>query len=161
MICKPLATNEIADNGGYTHIASITADDLTTTTNNTSQTILIATLAIGDAIGKVATRVKTSFKDVSDTAFNTTAITVGDTANAVNNHITSQETNANGTVVVEKFSNTLVGPYTAADKIAITFSAMAAKKLSDIDQGEIEVLFQLQRIRVLEQAMAGRAITTK
>jgi hypothetical protein len=161
MICKPLATNEIADNGGYTHVASITADDLTTTTNSTSQTILIATLAIGDAIGKVATRVKTSFQDVSDAAFNTTAITVGDTANAVNNHITSQETNVNGTVVVEKFSNTLVGPYTAADKIAITFNAMAAKNLNNIDKGEIEVFFQLQRIKQLEQAMAGRAITTK
>jgi hypothetical protein len=161
MICKPLATNEIADNGGYTHIATITADDLTVTTNNTSQTITIATLAIGDAIGKVATRVKTSFKDASDTAFNTTTITVGDTANAVNNHITSQETNENGTVVVEKFSNTLVGPYTAADKIAITFNAMAAKKLSDIDTGEIQVLFQLQRIKQLTLAVAGSAITTK
>lgn len=161
MICKPLATNEIADNGGYTHIATITADDLTVTTNNTSQTILIATLAIGDAIGKVATRVKTSFENTADAAFNTTAATVGDTANAVNNHIASQELNKNTTVVVEKFSNTLVGPYTAADKIAITFNAMAAKKLSDINKGEIEVLFQLQRISQLEKATGGRAITTK
>lgn len=158
MICKPLATNEIADNGGYTHIASITADDLTTTTNNTSQTITLATLAIGDAIGKVATRVKTSFQDVSDAAFNTTAVTIGDTANAVNNHITSQETNVNGTVVTQKMSNTLVGPYTAADKIAITFNAMASKNLNNIDKGEIEVLFQLQRLAQLEKAVGGKPI---
>ena len=160
MLCRPLATNEIADNGGYTHIASITADDLTTTTASTAQTILIATLATGDAIGKVATRVKTNFANTGDAAFNTTTVTVGDVA-AVSTHITAQETNANGTVVSEKFSNTLVGPYPAADKIAATFNSMAAKNLNSLNVGEIEILFQLQRIKSLEQAVAGAAIRTK
>jgi hypothetical protein len=160
MICKPLTTNEIADNGGYTHIATITADDLTTTTANTAQTILIANLAIGDAIGKVATRLKTNFENTADAAFNTTTMSIGDLA-AVSTHTAAAETNNNGTVVSEKFSNTLVGPVTAADKIAITFNAMAGKNLNTINKGEIEVLFQLQRIKQLEQAVAGSAIRTK
>lgn len=157
MICKPLTTNEISDNGGYTHIASITADDLTTTTANTAQTITIATLAIGDATGKVATRVKTPFENTADAAFNTTTITIGD-GTAVSTHITAQETNNNGTVVTEKFSNTLVGPYTAASSVTITFNAMAAKNLNTINKGEIEVLFQLQRIKSLEQAVGATGI---
>jgi hypothetical protein len=160
MLCRPLSTNEIADNGGYTHIASITADDLTTTTANTAQTIQIATLATGDAIGKVATRIKTNFANTGDNAFNTTTVTVGDNS-SVSTHTSAQETNANGTVVSEKFSNTLVGPYTAADKIAITFNAMTAKNLNSINVGEIEVLFQIQRIKQLEQAVAASAIKTK
>jgi hypothetical protein len=41
---KPLALHEQAANGGFTHFARITADDLTQTTANTAQTFTLMNL---------------------------------------------------------------------------------------------------------------------
>ncbi len=161
MRVQPLATNEIADNGGYTHICGISADDLTQATAAASQTIKLCDLKAGDSILKVAWRVKTFFKDESDAAFNSTTMSVGNTASGVAAHIAAIQLNENGTEVRQGFTNTAVGPYTAADSVTATFASMAAKSLSAIDVGEVEILFQLSRIAQLEEATSAVDITTK
>ncbi len=158
MRVQPLATNEIADNGGYTHICAISADDLTQATAAAVQTIKLADLKAGDSILKVAWRVKTFFKASADAAFNTTTMSVGNTATGVAAHIAAIELNENGTEVRQGFTNTAVGPYTAADSITATFGSMAAKSLLNINVGEVEILFELSRIAQLEEATSADTI---
>jgi hypothetical protein len=147
---SPLATNEIADNGGYTHIASVSYLNLTETSTNTAQTLKLCDLAAGDNVLKVAWRVKTYFTDASDAAFNSNTMSIGDT-NAVDTFIAAVQVNSNGTEVRQGFTNT-AHVYTAADALNVTFNSMSAKALNDIDAGEVEILFQLSRISVLEEA---------
>ncbi len=159
MLNRPLATNEIADNGGFTHVAVITANDLSNATAAAAQTITICSLKAGDIIGKVLWRAKTFFKNSADAAFNTTTMSIGNTATGVTAHIAAIELNENGTEVKEGFSNTAVGPYTANDSLTATFNSMAAKNLLALDTGEVVILYQIQRPAVIEEAVGGTAIT--
>lgn len=156
----PLTNEERAANNGATHRAVITADSLTETATNTAQTLKLIDLQAGDFIAKCWWRCKTFLKDVSDAAFNTTTMSVGNVA-AVDTHIDAIETNVNGTEVKEGISNVQVGPYTSADKVAVTFNSMSGKALNDIDTGEVHVFFTLVRPSVLEAASSAAPITTK
>lgn len=158
MTVRPLTTNERAETPGYTHVATITADDLTNATAAAAQTITIANLKITDIIGRVQDYVKTSFRASADNAFNTSTRSIGDNT-GVATHTTAAETNANGTVVTSKFSNTAVGPYTTANTLTVTFNAMAAKNLNSINRGELIVLFQLIRILPVVSAVASTGVT--
>lgn len=161
MICKPLALHEQAANNGFTHMAVITADDLTQAAANTAQTIKICDLAAGDIVAAVEDNVKTPFQNTADNAFNSTTRSVGDNASATQ-FTTAAEANANGTVVAKKFSNTAVGPYTAASALNVTFNAMVGKALSAINKGEYHVFFRLVRADQLSNAVtAAGIITTK
>ena len=155
MRVTPLATNEIADNGGYTHIVSISHFDLTNTTNGGAQTLTLAALKAGDSILKVAWRAKTFFRDADDAAFVSTTMSVGNTATGVTAHIAAIELNERGTEVRQGFTNTAVGPYTAADSITATFTPTAGKNLAALDEGEVEILFQLSRISQLEETVSA------
>ena len=101
MICKPLALHEMAAHRGFTHMAIVTADDLTMATVATLQTITICDLVAGDIIAAIEDNVFVNFKDTSDTAFNTTTRSLGDDS-AVTTFTSAGEANANGTVVEEE-----------------------------------------------------------
>ncbi len=160
MLNRPLATNEIADNGGFTHVAVVTPNDLTNATNAGAQTITICSLKAGDIIGKVLWRAKTFFKNSADAAFNTSTMSIGNTATGVAAHIAAIEVNDNaGAKVKEGFSNTAIGPYVANDSLTVTFNSMAAKNLLALDAGEVVILYQIQRPAVIEEAVGGTAIT--
>jgi hypothetical protein len=158
MIVRPLGTQEQAGQTGFTHVAVITADDLSQAVVATAQTILINALLAYDVIVKVGWYLKIPFKDVSDPAFNTTTMSVGDNA-AVTTHIPATELNENGTEILSHYSNTAVR-YTAADKIAVTFNSMAAKALLNIDVGELHVFFTLLRMSNLAAASSGAILVT-
>lgn len=132
--------------GGFTHKTVITHADLTETTAATAQTIAGPVVAVGSIVQAVATYLKTDFKDASDAAFNSTAITVGDGTDA-DRFITSQELNTNGTEVDAKIelhsTNTLPYAYTAADTVDVVFNAMTGKSLSNIDTGELWVFYNI------------------
>lgn len=157
---RPLALHEIAAHKGFTHMAIVTADDLTTTATNTTQTIKLCDLVAGDILGAIEDNVVVQFKDASDTGFNVTTRSGGDNASATTFYAAA-EANANGTVVPVKFSNTAVGPYTAASAVKITFTSMAAKALSDIDRGELHVFFAILRVSQLSNANTASLILTK
>lgn len=156
MEVRPLTTNERAETPGYTHVAKITADDLTQTANATAQAITIAVLAIGDVIGRVQDWLKTNFQNTADAAFNTTTRSIGDNGSATR-WGAAVEGNQNGTVVLSQFSNTAVGPYTSADALKVTISAMTGKNLNSINRGELIVLFQLIRAKRIVDAVASQA----
>lgn len=155
---RPLATNEQAGNAGFTHVATLTANDLTTTTNNTAQTFTLATLKPGDIVVKTAWCLRTAFKDASDAAFNTNTFSIGDTATGVAAHISAIETNENGTEVSYGFNNTAV-LYTAADTVTATFNAMSGKNLNNIDVGEVTIFVQILRLNNLAASVAATTLT--
>ena len=131
---------ETAAQVGFTHRITLTHEDLTQATANTAQTIPILSVPAGAYVRDCAIHLETPFKDTSDTAFNTTAITIGDDGDAAR-LLTSTELNVNGTEVFWKGTVAAKVPYmfTAANTIDIVFNAMAEKALVDIDAGELVV----------------------
>lgn len=155
---RPLTVNESSLNAGMTHIASVNANDLTNTTNAAATTLTLCTLKAGDIMIKIAWRAKTFFKNSADAAFNTTTMSVGNIATGVAAHIAAIELNENGTEVRQGFVNTAV-MYAAADSLTVTFNSMAAKNLNSLNVGEVEILFEILRPAVLEQAVGAKPIT--
>jgi hypothetical protein len=153
---RPLSTNERAESPGYTHMAVLTCDDLTTTTNGTAQAFTIA-LATGDVIGRVQDYVKTPFQVAGTAGNDTTLRSLGDNSSATT-HTATAEMNANGTVVYSKFSNTAVGPYTAANTLKVTVTPKTGTNVNALNRGELHVFFQV--IRVLNLVNATGATTT-
>lgn len=138
----PLNVNERAATG-FTHRINITHEDLTETTANTAQTIAIFTVAAGDVVNDAALAVTTPFEDASDNAFNTTTVIVGD-GDDDDQYIASTEVNVNGSEVKYKACAADAQlAYTAADTVDIIFGSMAAKSLSDIDTGELDVFLSV------------------
>lgn len=128
---------------GFTHRINITHEDLTETTANTAQTIAIFTVSAGDVVNDAALAVTTPFEDASDNAFNTTTVQVGD-GDDTDQYIASTEVNVNGTEV--KYMACAADAqlaYTAADTVDILVGSMAAKSLSNIDVGELDVFLSV------------------
>lgn len=155
---RPLSTNERAESPGYTHMAVVTCDALTTTTNTTTQAFNI-TLDIYDVIGRVQDFVKTPFQVAGTASNDTTLRSLGDNSSATT-HTATAECNANGTVVYSKFSNTAVGPYTAANTLKITFTPKSGTNLNALNRGELHVFFQVIRVKNLVNA-TNATLTTK
>lgn len=128
---------------GFTHRARITHTDLTVTATATAQVIPLYTGKKGTTITRVATYVRTAFSDASDSAFNDSALTIGDTGSAAR-FLASQQLNVNGTEVMAKHGTGTLHTYAAAGSAAIlnaTFGSMTAKSLSELDAGEIDIFF--------------------
>jgi len=130
---------------GFTHKVNVTHADLTQTTAATAQVIPLLSVAVGDMVEQVATFVNTYFTDASDTAFNTTAITIGDDGSAAR-FLASQELNTNGTEVKTKAGTGTLYSYLAANTVDVTFNAMTAKALSDIDAGDIDIFLAVRTL---------------
>ena len=147
MVIEKLLNNAKA--GGYTYHVKITADDLTETTANTAQVIELITVAQGSVVQSVAYNLPVAFKDASDANLNTTTIIIGD-GSSTSRFLASKELNENGSEVVAWVTandvNTLPYAYLAADTIDATFGSMAAKSLSDVDTGEIDILVNVVHI---------------
>ena len=159
MLLRPLTTNERAETPTFTHVARITADDLTQATVAAAQTIDLATLQKNDIILRVAGYIRVPFQNTLDAAFNTTTVSIGDTS-GVAALAAAGEANANGT-----FVNTLglVLPggkiYTAADTFRVTFNAMAGKALVNLNRGEYYVFGTICRLADVANAMAAARIS--
>lgn len=125
---------------GFSHVLSFDHTDLTEATADTAQTLDVD-IPLGSSVRGAQLRIDTPFKDASDTAFNSTALTVGDTGSATR-HIASTQANANGTVVALKTA-AVQHDYAAADKIRVTVNAMDAKSLVNIDAGAARVFVDL------------------
>jgi hypothetical protein len=161
MITRPLALHEMAAHRGMTHMSIITADDLTNTTAAAAQSITLCNLVAGDIVAAIEDNVIVPFENTADAAFNNSTRSAGDTATGVAAYYAATQANKNGTVVTKNYSNTAVGPYTAADGIRVTFNSMAAKSLSSLNKGELHVFFSLLRVDQLSKSNTVSLITTK
>lgn len=153
---RPLTTNERAETPTFTHVAIITADDLTQATANTLQTITLCALAAGDVVQRVMWYLRRAFENTADAAFNSDTVSVGDTA-AVTTHLAAAEANINGTEIIWRTGNTAV-LYTAADVLTVTINSMAAKSLVNINRGELLLFFSLSRVKFAVDAIASSQI---
>lgn len=160
----PLTTNERGEQD-YTHMLEYTADDLTTTTANTAQTLTTPLiLGVGDLITRATMHLTTVFQDVSDAAFNTTTMSVGDSVGGVATVLAATELNVNGTEVIDK-SAIPAGAFgtgvATAMTVTVTFNAMAAKNLNAIDAGVVYIYLQVGRAKQLADAASAGPILTK
>jgi len=149
----PLTVPEQAD-GGWTHAMVIDHLDLTTTTTNTAQVFNVCKVADGDLIEKAALKLHPALKDVSDPAFNTNTVSFGD-EDLATRFFSAVQANENGTEVMTSFENTAYGPYTAVKQLTLTVNSQSGKALSDIDTGQIVLLFKLQRPGTIASALTG------
>ena len=138
----PLLIEEIASNGGFTHICVIDADNLTEAATNTAQTIVMPTLPKGWIYNKGYGYLVTPFEDKSDPAYNSTTFSLGDVGDTAR-YIASAQLNKNGTeITIPKFGNTAF-QFTAATGLLATFGSMAAKSLKNINKGELHIVIQI------------------
>lgn len=154
----PLSLQEIASHGGFTHMAVITADDLTEPAANTAQAVKIkGTIPAGAIIAKMEARLVVPFEDKSDAAYDTTTLVVGD-AGSANRFLTSGELNKNGAeITIPEFTNTAYQP-SADEDILATFGSKAAKSLVNIDKGEVHLLLQLLDTKILSDVKRASTI---
>jgi hypothetical protein len=159
MLVRPLTTNERAETPGFTHVARITADDLTNATAAAAQTIDLASLQKNDIILRVAGYIRVPFQNTLDAAFNSDTVSIGDTS-GVAALAAAGEANANGTFV-NTLGTVLTGGkiYTAADTLRVTFNSMAGKALVNLNRGEYFVFFALCRLADVANAMAAARIS--
>lgn len=156
MTFKSLTTNERAETPGFTHVAIVTADDLTQTTANTVQTITLCNLIAGDQIQRVKWYLSTPFQNTADNTNNATTASVGDSA-AVTTHLAAGETNLNGTELIWRTVSTVVA-YTAGDIFTVTFTPKTGSALNVINRGELRLLVSLCRPAFVFNAISATQV---
>jgi len=132
---------------GFNYRFIVDHTDLTTTANNTAQNVTLITLPANSVVLRAATWVKTPFANSADTAFNTTALIVGDSGDN-DRYITSQELNVNGTIVRAKAHAQSTTPFanTSSTAVLANFASMAGKNLDALDQGEVHIFLFVQQL---------------
>lgn len=150
-------TTNAAGQIAYNELYIVDHTDLTETTANTAQVLTLRTVKKGTSVEACGIYLITPFQDASDAAFNSTAITIGETD--VDRFLTSTELNVNGTEILSKSTansvDTLPWDFVAADTIDVTFNSMALKSLSDLDTGKVAIF-----LRVTEKQDLVRGIPT-
>jgi hypothetical protein len=143
---KALAVQESAYHD-FTHSAVIRAGlEVTETGVAVAQTIQLGGLPVGAVLQRAVASPVRKFKDVSDAAFNTTTLTVKtvDGAGADKTVIfTALELNENAAaeIAVDQIYAGPTTPAVAGDKLVAVLTGMAGKKLSELDDGKIVLLF--------------------
>jgi hypothetical protein len=150
MLVRPLSTNERAETPGFTHVAIITANDLTQATAAAAQVFNLCGIKAGDIMYRAVGVPVVAFQNTLDGAFNSDTVSLGDTGSATR-HLAATEANNAGPLRV--IGNTAF-LYTAADTLQLTVNSMAAKSLSNINRGEYHAFFCLSRTDDISKAIA-------
>lgn len=128
---------------------------LSETAANTAQTLTLFTLPANHIVVGVCTKLRETFEDVSDSAFNSTTLVVG-VAGTTNMFLTSTQLNVNGTEVIFKLedilaANTGIQSATAGTAVIATVASMSAKSLSDLDKGIVDIFVCVANLDQLDQ----------
>jgi hypothetical protein len=133
---------------GFTHKAVITHEDLTTTTDNTAQSVTLLEVEPGDIVQRAAFKLVTAFENTASTAFNVTTLAVGD--DDVDEFIDETSVNDNGTPVFYASHINADTPkvYTLASTgpITATFMSMASESLAELNAGEVHVYLGIAKL---------------
>jgi len=160
MILRPLAAQELAAHPGCTHMAIITADDLTTTAVTTAQLLKLCDLVAGDVIIRVEDYLVVPFEVVGTPGTDSLTRSIGDNA-GVATWTAATESNVNGTEVLNVFSATAPKLYTAADKVAVNFIPKTGTSTAQVNKGELHVFFGILRVSQLSKGNTQSIISTK
>ena len=128
---------------GFNHRIVVDHTDLTNSTNNTTQSLTLITLPAGTVVKSAAYFLKTPFKLSTNSSFDLTTVTVGDSGDA-DRYIDSTELNENGTEVLYAVNNEGKLPFvtTASTAVNAVFTPKAANNLAQLDTGEIHVYLE-------------------
>ena len=114
--------------------------------NNTSTTWTtgyLPAIRAGDVIKSVQLHLTTPLELTTDAAFNTCTLSLGDVTTATR-YINASETNLNGTEVLNVIPGAATNViYTAAGQLILTLNSMAAKSLSNLNKGQLNILFNI------------------
>lgn len=132
---------------GMTHRLEFDVTDITATVaTNTAYTFNTSPLPIlkaGMVVKRIHFYLTTPFQDASDSAYNSTTLSIGD-AGSSTRWMSAVQINLNGTEVITAYpgaaENTI---YTGNSQIQLLFGSMAAKTLNDLDIGKFYVLFSI------------------
>lgn len=141
---RPLDTAEAA-RWGATHQIVISETDLTDTNTATfSQVLTNGVIAANTAIVPVALVLEQPFNinDATTNAYNTTVVTVGDTASSNTSFISSTELNQNGTEVYVKLPTVAGKLFTSAAKVTFAFTGMTNNTLSSFTKGRVAFYYR-------------------
>jgi hypothetical protein len=128
---------------GFTHRLDFSFRDIPAgIAVNTAWVKDVAVIPNGSIVYNAFLLLVTPFQDLSDAAFNTSTLSVGDAASATR-YLNAVETNLNGTEVLNSFTSAVNFIYTAAGVLRLTLNAMAAKTVSDLDKGQAIVLLTI------------------
>jgi hypothetical protein len=141
---------------GFTHVAIVTANDLTQATAAAAQVFNLCGIKAGDIMYRAVGIPVVPFQNTLDAAFNADTVSLGDTGSAAR-HLAATEANANGTFLRVMGNTAFL--YTAADTLQLTVNSMAAKSLSNINRGEYHAFFCLTRTDDVSRAIARTAAT--
>lgn len=142
---------------GFSHKIRLTWEDMTETATNTAQTIALLAVAAGAIADRAAMVLVTPFKNSADAAFNTNTLLVGDDGDTdrflrSNTAGTGLELNENGTEVLYHINPVAASTsglqsapfmYTTANTIDAVIGSMAAKSLSDLDTGIVDIYLRV------------------
>jgi hypothetical protein len=138
---------------GFNHRIVVDHTDLTTSANNTTQSITLVTLPAGTVVKSAAYWLKTPFKLSTNSSFDLTTMIVGDSGDT-DRYIPSRELNENGTEIVYSAShvgsNTTL-PFVTTDSTAVAavFTPKAANNLAQLDTGEIHIYLETADVTTL------------
>lgn len=134
---------------GYNYRFVIDHTDLTTSADNTAQSITLITLPANSVVRSAATYLKTPFQLTGTADYNSNVLIVGDPG-VTNRIIASQQLNVNGTEVLAKaHASTTPFAYVAATAIVATFASMAAYDLAELDAGEVHIFLEVAQLDTL------------
>ena len=136
---------------GFNHRIVVDHTDLTNSTNNTTQSLTLITLPAGTVVKSAAYFLKTPFKLSTNSSFDLTTVTVGDSGDT-DRYIDSTELNENGTEVLYAVNNEGKLPFvtTASTAVNAVFTPKAANNLAQLDTGEIHVYLETADVTSLK-----------
>lgn len=141
---RPLDVAEAA-RWGATHQIVVEESDLTDTNTATfSQVLSNGVIAANTAIVPVALVLEQPFNinDATTNAYNTTVVTVGDSASSNTSFISSTELNQNGTEVYVKLPAVAGKLFTSAAKVTFAFTGMTNNALSSFTKGRVAFYYR-------------------
>ena len=150
----PLSNDQIAFHKANL-LVIVEHTDLTETAANTAQTLALLSLAAGKACRFVKYDLPVPFKDASDAAFNSCAVTLGD-GNDVDRFLASTQLNENGTEVLRKFGQSAAG-LPAATAATVT-TADATSEATSYALGialKVEINKLLTDVNAIRTALLG------
>lgn len=135
---------------GFNHRIVVDHTDLTTSANNTTQSLTLITLPAGTVVKSAAYWLKTPFKLSTNSSFDLTTMIVGDSGDT-DRYIDSSELNENGTEVVYAVNNEgkLPSVTTASTAVNAVFTPKAANNLAQLDTGEIHIYLETADVTTL------------
>jgi Rho termination factor, N-terminal domain len=143
----------------FTHMATLSAGvEVNESGVAVAQTIKLGKLRLGSVIRRAALTLVTPFENTADAAFNNTTVVVKTQSGAgadVTTVFAAQQLNKNGAAITAtQVQNTPSAASLAGETLMAVFTGMAAKSLSSLNKGSVQIYFEIHSPIALQEAQA-------